>query len=104
MGLHEGCAVFDLALARCRRVDRILYATLPQVMPQLISYTLYRWENNIRAAATLDVVGAGGLGQQPAFYMILFQMSRTVTMLGAMVLLVALVAALGYAIRRVLAR
>ncbi|MEO7246045.1 MAG: ABC transporter permease subunit, partial [Rubrivivax sp.] len=27
-----------------------LYATLPQVLPQLISYTLYRWENNIRAA------------------------------------------------------
>ncbi|MDH4290937.1 MAG: phosphonate ABC transporter, permease protein PhnE, partial [Aquincola sp.] len=38
------------------------YATLPQVLPQLASYTLYRWENNIRAAAVLGVVGAGGLG------------------------------------------
>jgi len=37
------------------------YATLPQVLPQLMSYTLYRWENNIRAAAVLGVVGAGGL-------------------------------------------
>lgn len=36
-----------------------LYATLPQVLPQLMSYTLYRWENNIRAAAVLGVVGAG---------------------------------------------
>ncbi|RDD91768.1 ABC transporter permease subunit, partial [Acidovorax sp. BoFeN1] len=35
-----------------------LYATLPQVLPQLLSYTLYRWENNIRAAAVLGVVGA----------------------------------------------
>eukprot|EP01038_Epipyxis_sp_PR26KG_P001737 gene1737-2462_t len=34
------------------------YATLPQVLPQLMSYTLYRWENNIRAAAVLGVVGA----------------------------------------------
>jgi phosphonate transport system permease protein len=80
------------------------YATLPQVMPQLISYTLYRWENNIRAAAILGVVGAGGLGQQLAFYMGLFQMSRTATVLGAMLLLVALVDALSYAIRRALAR
>ena len=39
-----------------------LYATLPTVLPQLISYTLYRWETNIRAAAILGVVGGGGLG------------------------------------------
>lgn len=81
-----------------------LYATLPQVLPQLISYTLYRWENNIRAAAILGVVGAGGLGQLLAFHMGLFQMGRTATVLGAMLLLVALVDALSYAIRRVLAR
>ncbi len=37
----------------------LLYATLPQVLPQLVSYTLYRWENNIRAAAILGVVGVG---------------------------------------------
>jgi phosphonate transport system permease protein len=35
-----------------------LYATLPSVLPQIISYSLYRWENNIRAAAVLGVVGA----------------------------------------------
>jgi phosphonate transport system permease protein len=29
------------------------------VLPQWLSYTLYRWENNIRAAAVLGVVGAG---------------------------------------------
>ena len=39
------------------------YAALPQILPQLMSYTLYRWENNIRAAAILGIVGAGGLGQ-----------------------------------------
>lgn len=31
----------------------LLYATLPQVLPQLVSYVLYRWESNIRAAAIL---------------------------------------------------
>jgi phosphonate transport system permease protein len=81
-----------------------LYATLPQVLPQLMSYTLYRWENNIRAAAVLGVVGAGGLGQLLAFHMGLFQMGKTATILGAMLLMVVLVDALSYVWRRALMR
>jgi phosphonate transport system permease protein len=81
-----------------------LYATLPQVLPQLMSYTLYRWENNIRAAAVLGVVGAGGLGQLLSFHMGLFHMGKTATILMAMLLLVALVDALSYAARRLLTR
>ena len=81
-----------------------LYATLPQIVPQLISYTLYRWENNIRAAAVLGVVGAGGLGQMLAFHMGLFQMGETSTVLIAMLVLVALVDALSYFTRTKLSR
>ncbi|MCZ2497937.1 phosphonate ABC transporter, permease protein PhnE [Xylophilus sp. Kf1] len=80
------------------------YATLPQILPQLVSYTLYRWENNIRAAAILGVVGAGGLGQMLAFHMGLFQMGRTATVLAAMLALVALVDALSHAARRGMSR
>lgn len=80
-----------------------LYATLPQVLPQLLSYTLYRWENNIRAAAILGVVGAGGLGQMLAFHMGLFQMNETSSILIAMLLLVSLVDGLSFASRRGLA-
>ncbi len=82
----------------------LLYATLPQVLPQLMSYTLYRWENNIRAAAVLGVVGAGGLGQLLAFHMGLFHMAKTCTILAAMLGLVALVDALSYASRRWMTR
>ena len=81
-----------------------LYATLPQVLPQLLSYTLYRWENNIRAAAVLGVVGAGGLGQLLSFHMGLFHMGKTATILGAMLLLVALVDGLSYGARRWMTR
>jgi phosphonate transport system permease protein len=81
-----------------------LYATLPQVLPQLLSYTLYRWENNIRAAAVLGVVGAGGLGQMLAFHMGLFQMNKTASTLGAMLLMVALVDVISHATRRYLTR
>ncbi len=81
-----------------------LYATLPQILPQLLSYTLYRWENNIRAAAVLGVVGAGGLGQLLAFHMGLFHMGETSAILIAMILLVALVDLLSYGLRRAMSR
>lgn len=81
-----------------------LYAILPQVLPQLMSYSLYRWENNIRAAAVLGVVGAGGLGQMLAFHMGLFQMQKTATVLIAMLVLVALVDVASFAWRRRLTR
>jgi phosphonate transport system permease protein len=81
-----------------------LYATLPQILPQVMSYTLYRWENNIRAAAVLGVVGAGGLGQLLQFHMGLFHMGKTATILMAMIALVALVDIASYFLRRVLTR
>ena len=81
-----------------------LYATLPQVLPQLMSYTLYRWENNIRAAAVLGVVGAGGLGQMLAFHLGLFQMGETSSVLIAMIVLVAIVDVASYVSRRVMQR
>ncbi len=39
------------------------YGILPQILPQYISYTLYTFEVNVRAAAVLGYVGAGGIGQ-----------------------------------------
>jgi phosphonate transport system permease protein len=81
-----------------------LYSTFVQVLPQLMSYTLYRWENNIRAAAVLGVVGGGGLGQMLAFHMGLFHMNETSSILIAMILLVAMVDLLSYLSRRLLQR
>ncbi len=95
---------FALRAQGVGRLRAFLYATLPQVLPQLMSYTLYRWENNIRAAAVLGVVGAGGLGQLLAFHMGLFHMGKTCTIIGAMLLLVALVDALSFAARRWMTR
>jgi len=82
----------------------LLYATLPQIAPQLLSYVLYRWENNIRAAAVLGVVGAGGLGQMLAFHMALFQMGRTGSVVLAMLVLVLAVDLASNAARRAMTR
>jgi phosphonate transport system permease protein len=40
----------------------VSFAVLPQVLPDLISFTLYRLETNIRAASVLGLIGAGGIG------------------------------------------
>jgi phosphonate transport system permease protein len=38
------------------------WGVLPQVMPEIVAFWLYRFEINIRASAVLGVVGAGGIG------------------------------------------
>jgi phosphonate transport system permease protein len=44
------------------KIEEILYGVLPQVMPLLISYSLYRFESNVRSATVVGMVGAGGIG------------------------------------------
>jgi phosphonate transport system permease protein len=68
-----------------------LYGTLPGVLPQLLSYTLYRWEINIRMAAILGFVGAGGLGQMLYFELSLLHQAQACTVILAMLILAALV-------------
>ncbi len=72
-------------------VAAFFYAVLPQALPQFMSYTLYRWENNIRAATILGIVGAGGLGQMLKYHLSLFQMQQAASVIIAMLLLIALV-------------
>ena len=44
------------------RLQRLRWGVLPQVVPEIASFVLYRFEVNIRASAVLGVVGAGGIG------------------------------------------
>ena len=43
-------------------LEEILYGVIPQVLPLWISYTLYRFESNVRSASVVGMVGAGGIG------------------------------------------
>ncbi|WP_416200179.1 phosphonate ABC transporter, permease protein PhnE [Undibacterium sp. CCC3.4] len=97
--LPPACAT-SLRLNGASATQAFLYASLPQALPQMLSYTLYRWENNIRAAAILGVVGAGGLGQMLKYHLSLFQMPTAASVILAMLLLVAVVDALSFAIRK----
>jgi phosphonate transport system permease protein len=69
----------------------LVYGMLPQALPQLVSYTLYRWECAVRASAILGFIGAGGLGQQIELSMRMFNFHEVVTLVLILFLLVAAV-------------
>ena len=80
-------------------VAAFAYATLPLVAAQGVAYALYRWEMNIRMAAVLGFVGAGGLGQMLYFHLSMFQQAQAATVLIAMFVLVFVVDSLSAAVR-----
>ena len=82
------------------RLQILFYAILPQVLPQFISYSLYRWEVNIRVAAILGFVGAGGLGQRIHIAISLFLENQLLTFLIFIYVLVTLVDYLSAYLRR----
>jgi len=43
-------------------IQEVIYGIIPQVLPLWISYSLYRFESNVRSATVLGIVGAGGIG------------------------------------------
>ena len=43
-------------------LEEIIYGVIPQVLPLWISYSLYRFESNVRSASVVGMVGAGGIG------------------------------------------
>jgi phosphonate transport system permease protein len=45
------------------RLQALGFGTLPSCLPELLSYTVYRWECAVRSSVVLGFVGAGGLGQ-----------------------------------------
>lgn len=80
-----------LQLSGCPSSLAFLYGTMPNVLPQFVAYSLYRWEVNIRMAAILGVVGAGGLGQMLYYSLSLFHQQQALTVIAAMLLLVVVV-------------
>jgi phosphonate transport system permease protein len=72
----------------------LLYGVLPQAAPQFLSYALYRWEVNIRAATIMGFVGAGGLGTRIHVAISLFLERELLTLILAIYVIVTVVDAL----------
>jgi phosphonate transport system permease protein len=51
-----------IAAAGGNGLQRIRFGVLPQILPMMLSNTLYMFEHNVRSASILGIVGAGGIG------------------------------------------
>ncbi|SHG32522.1 phosphonate ABC transporter, permease protein PhnE [Ornithinibacillus halophilus] len=49
------------------KIQILFYAVMPQVIPEFLSYAIYRFEVDIRASSILGIVGAGGIGTMVMF-------------------------------------
>lgn len=89
-----------LRAAGARRAHVFLFGMLPSARAALASYTLYRWEVNIRESTVLGLVGAGGLGYHLSLAMGIRDWNAAATHLGAIIVLVLAVDALSAVLRR----
>ena len=84
------------------RLQEVVHGVIPQVMPLWSSFTLYRFETNVRSATVLGIVGAGGIGQ-PLFENIRsFQYGETAAIMIIIVVTVSLIDILSAQLRKIL--
>ncbi len=76
------------------RVQVVSFGVVPQVMPDFISFVIYRFEANIRSATVLGLIGAGGIGLQMTTYFRLFDYQKAAI---CVIVLIVLVMATDYA-------
>ncbi|HEX3245420.1 MAG TPA: phosphonate ABC transporter, permease protein PhnE [Chloroflexota bacterium] len=63
------------------RLQVILFGVVPQVVPQFISFTMYRWDINVRLSTVIGLVGGGGIGFLLTQYIQLLQWNQAGTAL-----------------------
>ncbi len=82
------------------RLQTIRYGLLPQSVPQVVSFTVYRLEMNFRDAAVLGIVGAGGIGYYIQLYVRGFQYEKVAVLLLVIVAVVTLLDQATFWVRR----
>jgi phosphonate transport system permease protein len=73
------------------RLQVLRFGVLPQVLPLFLSYVLYRFESNVRAATVLGFVGAGGIGLYLQTYLRMIDYPAASTVLLVTVVMVMVV-------------
>ncbi len=90
----------SLKAAGANRLQIWWYAVVPQVLPGFLNYTLYRFEINVRSAAILGVIGAGGIGTPLIFALSTRNWDRVGIILLGIVIMVTIIDQLSGAIRK----
>ncbi len=82
------------------RLAAFFYGIWPVALPELVSYTVYRWECAVRASVIMGFVGAGGLGQQMELSMRMMKGGEVSTILVVFLLLVVFADMVSAGLRR----
>ncbi len=82
------------------RGQLLFYGVLPQVLPQFLTYILYRWEVVIRTTIVVGFVAAGGLGREFRLAMSFFHWTDVTLILATYFVLVLGVDAISASLRR----
>lgn len=94
----------SLDAAGCNTFEKIRYGILPQLFTDFVSTVIYRFEINIKDAAVLGLVGAGGIGAPLIFAMNAFDWDEVGAILCGLIVLVLVVEIVSTKIRTKLAR
>ncbi|MDA7417700.1 phosphonate ABC transporter, permease protein PhnE [Xenophilus arseniciresistens] len=73
------------------RLVEVIHGVIPQVLPLWLSFTLYRFESNVRSASVVGMVGAGGIGVVLYEVIRSFQYGQTAAVLLILVVTVSLI-------------
>ncbi len=71
------------------RIQTVVYAILPQVLPPFLAFTIYRWDINVRMSTVIGLVGGGGIGFLLIQWINLIQYRQAATAVWAIVIVVA---------------
>lgn len=70
------------------RMQSLVYAIIPQLVPPFLAFIIYQWDINIRMSTVIGFVGGGGIGQQFRIWVSLNQYAAAGTAIWAIVIMV----------------
>jgi phosphonate transport system permease protein len=70
------------------RLQTLVYAVVPQLVPPFLAFIIYQWDINIRMSTVIGFVGGGGIGQQFRVWISLNQYAAAGTAILAIVIMV----------------
>jgi phosphonate transport system permease protein len=90
----------SLKVAGANKVQIIYFGIIPDLFPKLISYSLFRFEINIRLSVLLGAVGAGGIGYELDYAFSMLQFHRALSCLIVILILVIIIEQISVFIRK----
>lgn len=81
----------SLDAAGCNTFEKVRYGIIPQLIPNFLSTAIYRFDMNLRDAAILGLVGAGGIGAPLMFAMSSYKWNQVGSILTGLIILILLI-------------